>query len=57
MCDDDLPTMPASGLTRVTPAVAVLPDPGAMPPPKAPPIRTEASVSRKTHKHAKHHKK
>jgi hypothetical protein len=50
-------TMPARGPTSVTPAVAVLPDPGAMPPPKAPPIRTEASVFTKTHKHSKHHKK
>ncbi len=51
-------TMPARGLTSVTPAVAVLPDPGAMPAPKAPPIRTEASTSMKPQKHAKkHHKK
>ncbi len=50
-------TMPARGLTSVTPAVAVLPDPGAMPAPKAPPIRTVASVSKKTHKQTKHHKK
>ena len=48
-------TTPARGMTRAVPSVAVLPDPGAMPAPKAPPVRLIASTS--TKKHTSHHKK
>jgi hypothetical protein len=47
--------MPPRGVTSAAPSAAVLPDPGAMPSPKAPPIRLIASTS--TKKHVTHHKK